>query len=81
MYPKMANSKMEYSVFLAHKIFIMDTDYFLVCMSFYYRDDNWNDDESDSDFDYVHKHEEYSHSEIIHFSLLRKNSLRLNCDT
>ncbi len=44
----------------------MDTDYFLVFMSFYYRDDDWNDDKSDSDFDYMHKHEEYSHSEIIH---------------
>jgi hypothetical protein len=44
----------------------MDTDYFLVFMSFYYRDDDWNDDERDSDFDYMHKHEEYSHSEIIH---------------
>ncbi len=44
----------------------MDIDYFLVFMSFYYRDDDWNDDESDSDFNYMHKHEEYSHSEIIH---------------
>ncbi len=36
-------------------------------MSFYCRDDDWNDDESDSDFDKnMHKHEEYSHSEIIH---------------
>ncbi len=36
-------------------------------MSFYYRDDDWNDDESDSDFDYMQEHEEYSHSEIIHW--------------
>jgi hypothetical protein len=57
---------MEYSVFSAHEIHVMDTDYFLVFMSFYYRDDDWNDDESDSDFNYMHKHEEYSHSEIIH---------------
>ena len=35
-------------------------------MSFYYRDNNWNNDESDSDFDYMQEHEEYSHSEIIH---------------
>jgi hypothetical protein len=44
----------------------MDTYYFLVCMFFYYRDDDWNDDESDSDFDNMHKNEEYSRSEIIH---------------
>ncbi len=35
-------------------------------MSFYCRDDDWGDDESDADFDSMHKHEEYSHSEIIH---------------
>ena len=35
-------------------------------MSSYCRDDDWNDDESDSDFDNMHEHEEYSHSEIIH---------------
>jgi hypothetical protein len=57
---------MEYVNIPKQKIHVMDTDYFLVCMSFYYRDDNWNDDESDSDFDNMHKHEEYSHSEIIH---------------
>ncbi len=57
---------MEYVDILKQKIHIMDTDYFLVCMSFYYRDDNWNDDESDSDFNNMHNHEEYSHSEIIH---------------
>jgi hypothetical protein len=32
----------------------------------HHSDDDWNDDESDSDFDYMHKNEEYSHSEIIH---------------
>jgi hypothetical protein len=35
-------------------------------MSFYCRDDDWSDDESDADFDSMHEHEEYSHSEIIH---------------
>jgi hypothetical protein len=35
-------------------------------MSFYYRDDNWSDDESDVEFDSIHKHEEHTHSEIIH---------------
>ncbi len=35
-------------------------------MSFYCRDDDWIDDESDVEFDSMQKHEEYSHSEIIH---------------
>ncbi len=35
-------------------------------MSFYCRDDDWSDDKSDADLDSVHKHEEYSHCEIIH---------------
>jgi hypothetical protein len=35
-------------------------------LSFYYRDDDWSDDESDVEFDSIHKHEEYSHSDIIH---------------
>ncbi len=35
-------------------------------MSFYCRDDDWSDDKSDVKFDSMHKHEEYSHSEIIH---------------
>jgi hypothetical protein len=35
-------------------------------MSFYCRDDDWSDDESDVEFDSMHEHEEYSHSEIIH---------------
>jgi hypothetical protein len=34
-------------------------------MSFHCRDDDWSDDESDVEFDSIHKHEEYSHSEII----------------
>jgi hypothetical protein len=57
---------MEYVDIQKQKLHVMDTDYFLVCMSFYYRDDDWNDDESDSDFNNMHEHEEYSHSEIIH---------------
>jgi hypothetical protein len=32
---------------------------------FFHRDDDWSDDESDSDFDNTHEHDEYSHSEII----------------
>jgi hypothetical protein len=40
MYPKTENSKMEYFDIPKQKIHIMDTDYFLVCMSFYYRYDN-----------------------------------------
>ncbi len=36
-------------------------------MSFYCRDDDWSDDESDADFDSMHEYEEYSHSEIIHW--------------
>jgi hypothetical protein len=51
-------SKVEYN--------IMDTYQFLFCMSFYCRDDDWSDDESDADWDSMHKHEEYSHSEIKH---------------
>ncbi len=43
----------------------MDTDYFLFLFLFCCRDDDWSDDESDSDFDNMHKHDEYSHSEII----------------
>jgi hypothetical protein len=35
-------------------------------MSFYCRDDDWSDDESDVKFNSMHEHEEYSHSEIIH---------------
>jgi hypothetical protein len=35
-------------------------------MSFYCRDDDWSDDENDVEFDSMHKHEEYSHSEMIH---------------
>jgi hypothetical protein len=31
-------------------------------MSFYCRDDDWSDDESDVKFDSMHKHEEYSYS-------------------
>jgi hypothetical protein len=53
-------------------------------MSFYSRDDDWNDDESDSDFDNMHKHEEYSHSEIIHrcnFSSRHLINARLSSET
>jgi hypothetical protein len=35
-------------------------------MSIYYSDDDWSDDESDVKFDSIHKHEEHTHSEIIH---------------
>ncbi len=35
-------------------------------VSFYYRDDDWSDDESDVKFNSIHKHEEHTHSEIIH---------------
>jgi hypothetical protein len=35
-------------------------------MSFYYRNDDWSEDESDVEFDNMHKHEEHLHSEIIH---------------
>ena len=43
-----------------------NTDHFLFLSSFRCRDDDWsNDDESDSDFDNMHEHDEYSHSEII----------------
>ncbi len=35
-------------------------------MSFYYRNDDWSEDESDVKFDSMHEHEEHSHSEIIH---------------
>ena len=34
-------------------------------LCFYCRDYDWSDDESDSDFDNMHHHDEYSHSEII----------------
>ena len=44
-----------------------NTDHFLFLSSFRCRDDDWsNNDESDSDFDNMHEHDEYSHSEIIH---------------
>lgn len=43
-----------------------NSEHFLFLFSFHCRDDDWsNDDESDSDFDNMHKHDEYSHSEII----------------
>ncbi len=48
-------------------------------MSFYYRDDDWNDDESDSDFDFMHEHEEYSHSEVIHQCNFGSNHLINAC--
>ncbi len=64
--PKPKIPKWNMSIFQNKSNHTMDTDYFLVFMSFYYRDDNWNDDESDSDFVNMHKHEEYLHSEIIH---------------
>ncbi len=32
----------------------------------YYSDDNWDDDEIDSDSEFINQNEEYSHSEIIH---------------
>ncbi len=32
----------------------------------HYSEDDWNDDESDSDFEFMNENEEYSHSEIIH---------------
>jgi hypothetical protein len=35
-------------------------------MSFYYRNDDWNEDESYVGFDSMHKHKEHLHSEIIH---------------
>lgn len=38
-------------------------DFFLLFV--YCRDYDWSDDESDSDFDNMHQHDEYSHSEII----------------
>ncbi len=41
----------------------MDTYQFVFCMSFYCRDDDWSDNESNADFNSMHKHEEYSHSE------------------
>jgi hypothetical protein len=50
----------------------------------HYSDEDWNDDESDSDFDYMHKNEEYSHSEIIHRCNFGSNHLinaRLSSET
>jgi hypothetical protein len=35
-------------------------------MSFYYRNDDWSEDESDVEFDSMHKHEKHLHSKIIH---------------
>jgi hypothetical protein len=43
----------------------MDTDSHVFLLFFCCRDDVWSDDESDSDFDNMHQHDEYSHSEII----------------
>ena len=37
----------------------------LFFLFFFQRDDDWSDDESDLDFDNMHEHDEYSHSEII----------------
>ncbi len=48
-----------------NQISCVDTDYFLFLLFFCYRDDDRSDDESDSGFDNMHKHDEYSHSEII----------------
>jgi hypothetical protein len=44
----------------------MNTDLFLIRMSFYYRNNDWSEDESDVKLDSMHKHEEHLHSEIIH---------------
>ena len=38
---------------------------FLFLLFFFIREDEWSDDESDLDFDNMHEHDEYSHSEII----------------
>jgi len=43
----------------------MDTDCYVFLLFFCCRDDDWSNDESDSDFDNMHQHDEYSHSEII----------------
>ena len=42
---------------------------------FYCRDYDWSDDESDSDFDNMHQHDEYSHSEIINQCNFRSEHL------
>ena len=42
-----------------------DSNGFFCLLFFYCRDYDWSDDESDSDFDNIHQHDEYSHSEII----------------
>ena len=39
--------------------------YIFLLLFFYCSDFVWNDDDSDSDFDNMHQHDEYSHSEII----------------
>ncbi len=36
-------------------------------MSFYYRNDDWSEDESDVKFDSMHKHEEHLHSASMYF--------------
>ena len=38
---------------------------FLFLLFFFIREDEWSDDGSDLDFDNMHEHDEYSHSEII----------------
>jgi hypothetical protein len=66
--PKSQNKKFQNGIsqYSETEYHTMDTDSFLLRMSFYCRDDDWGDDESDVEFDSMHEHEEYSHSEIIH---------------
>ncbi len=56
---------MEYPSYSETKKSRVDTDYFVFLSFFCCRDDDWSDDESDSDLDNMHEHDEYSHSEII----------------
>jgi len=63
MCPKMENSKMEYLII--PKRCITHEHWFFFLLFFNCRDYDWSDDESDSDFNNMHQHVEYSHSEII----------------
>ena len=59
---------MEKTAFFINNTARVNTYQNLFLFSFRWSDDDWsNADESDSDFDNMHEHDEFSHSEIIHW--------------
>jgi len=62
--PKWKIPKLNISLF-QNEISHMDTESFFIFLFFYCRDYDWSDDESETYFNNMHQHDEYSHSEIM----------------